>query len=342
MLAAGDTFRAAAIEQLQTWGQRIGVPVIANKPGSDPAAVVFDATSAAKARARRQPGLVATAGNGDGEATGMLRLRLPFRPPIDLDRMFGFLADRAIPGVEVASPDSYARTISLPNGFGILSLRTVPGASWVECSLMLSDLRDVTAAVQRCRRLLDLDADPSAISGFFLNDPLLGPLAASCPGRRAVGAVDGDEIAIRAVLGQQVSVAAARKLGARLVELCGTPLPGTVLSETKVADAVPPPTVTASVAGTGEQRTLSYSVGGLVPDESVSFYLDILGLPEVPLDDSDGARISGLAAGESLVELLEPERDESPIGKFIAKRGPGIHHVCFAVEDLEGILRAAY
>lgn len=164
----------------------------------------------------------------DGGATGVLRLRLPFRPPIDLGRVFGFLAERAVPGVEVASPDSYARTISLPNGFGVLSVRTVPGASWVDCSLTLSDLRDVTAAVQRCRRLLDLDADPCAISGFFHDDPLLGPLAGRCPGRRSIGAVDGNEIAIRAVLGQQVSVAAARRLGARLVELCGTPLPASV------------------------------------------------------------------------------------------------------------------
>ena len=159
----------------------------------------------------------------------MLRLRLAFRPPIDLNRMLGYLAARAIPGVEVASPrSSTARTISLPNGFGLLSLRPVPGASWVECSLALSDLRDVTAAAQRCRRLLDLDADPCAISGFFAGDPVIGPLAAGCPGRRAVGAVDGNEIAIRAVLGQQVSLAAARRLAARLVALCGTSLPASV------------------------------------------------------------------------------------------------------------------
>ncbi len=155
----------------------------------------------------------------------MLRLRLAFRPPVDLGRMFRYLAARAIPGIEAASPDQYRRTISLPNGFGLLSLRPVPGASWVECSLALSDLRDVTAAVQRCRRLLDLDADPCAISGFFAGDPVIGPLAAECPGRRAVGAVDGNEIAFRAVLGQQVSLAAARRLAARLVALCGTPLP---------------------------------------------------------------------------------------------------------------------
>jgi methylmalonyl-CoA/ethylmalonyl-CoA epimerase len=73
-------------------------------------------------------------------------------------------------------------------------------------------------------------------------------------------------------------------------------------------------------------------------DQILPFYRDILGLPEVPLDDADGARIAGLAAGESLVELLETQSPESPIGKFVAKRGPGIHHICFAVDDLDGTL----
>jgi methylmalonyl-CoA/ethylmalonyl-CoA epimerase len=68
------------------------------------------------------------------------------------------------------------------------------------------------------------------------------------------------------------------------------------------------------------------------------FYRDILGLPEVPLDDADGARIAGLAAGESLVELLEAGSPDSPIGKFVAKRGPGIHHICFAVDDIDAAL----
>lgn len=68
------------------------------------------------------------------------------------------------------------------------------------------------------------------------------------------------------------------------------------------------------------------------------FYRDILGMPEAPLDDADGARIAGLVAGESLVELLESQSPESPIGKFVAKRGPGIHHICFAVDDLDGTL----
>lgn len=73
-------------------------------------------------------------------------------------------------------------------------------------------------------------------------------------------------------------------------------------------------------------------------DELLPFYRDVLGLAEVPLDDSDGARIAGLAAGESLVELLEPAEPGSPIDKYIAKRGPGIHHICFTVEDLDATL----
>jgi methylmalonyl-CoA/ethylmalonyl-CoA epimerase len=73
-------------------------------------------------------------------------------------------------------------------------------------------------------------------------------------------------------------------------------------------------------------------------DEMLPVYRDVLGLAEVPLDDADGARIAGLSAGEPLVELLEPERPGSPIAKFIEKRGPGIHHVCFAVDDLDAAL----
>lgn len=73
-------------------------------------------------------------------------------------------------------------------------------------------------------------------------------------------------------------------------------------------------------------------------DELLPFYRDVLGLADVPLDDSDGARIAGLAAGESLVELLEPAEPGSPIEKYITKRGPGIHHICFAVEDLDAAL----
>lgn len=166
---------------------------------------------------------------------GVIRLRLPYRPPIDLARMFGFLGARAVPGVEEVIAGAYRRTITLPNGPGILSLRPAPpkvrgrrpDACYVECDLELEDLRDVTAAVQRCRRLLDLDADPVAVSGYLSGDSrdeVLGPLALACPGRRSPGHVDGAELAMRAVLGQQVSIAAARRLAARLTAEYGKPL----------------------------------------------------------------------------------------------------------------------
>jgi methylmalonyl-CoA/ethylmalonyl-CoA epimerase len=73
-------------------------------------------------------------------------------------------------------------------------------------------------------------------------------------------------------------------------------------------------------------------------DEILPFYRDVLGMPEVPLEDADGAWIAGVQSGESLVELLEAQSDNSPIGKFVAKRGPGIHHICFAVDDLDATL----
>jgi AraC family transcriptional regulator of adaptative response / DNA-3-methyladenine glycosylase II len=144
--------------------------------------------------------------------------------------MLGFLAARAIPGVESVQDGRYRRTIQLPNGSGILSLGPlVPspaqrGPGYIDCELQLEDLRDLTAAVQRCRRLLDLDADPEAVTGYLSADPVLGPLARAHPGRRSPGQIDGSELALRAVLGQQVSVAAARRLGARLVASYGKPL----------------------------------------------------------------------------------------------------------------------
>ena len=81
---------------------------------------------------------------------------------------------------------------------------------------------------------------------------------------------------------------------------------------------------------------IGIAVRGL--DGTLPFWRDVLGMPEVPLDDADGARIAGVAAGESLVELLEAERDDSPIARFLEKRGPGIHHICMAVDDLDGML----
>jgi AraC family transcriptional regulator of adaptative response / DNA-3-methyladenine glycosylase II len=151
-------------------------------------------------------------------------LRLAYREPLDWAGLLGFLGLRAVPGVEEVVGDSYRRTLRLPHGHGVVALAPVNGH--VECRLRLADLRDLTAAVQRCRRLLDLDADPAAPTKVLGGDPLLAPLVRAAPGLRLPGAVDGAELAVRAVLGQQVSVLAARTAAARLTLALGEPLAG--------------------------------------------------------------------------------------------------------------------
>ena len=153
---------------------------------------------------------------------GSLRLRLPRREPFDGVALLGFLAARAVPGVEEVAGDTYRRTLRLPHGDAIAQL--TPRAGYVECRLGLDDLRDLAAAVARCRALLDLDADPQAVDAVLERDPLLGPLVRNAPGRRVPGTVDGAELAVRTVIGQQVSVAGARTVAARLAAALGRPL----------------------------------------------------------------------------------------------------------------------
>ncbi|MER6165252.1 AlkA N-terminal domain-containing protein [Streptomyces violaceorubidus] len=153
---------------------------------------------------------------------GALSLRLPFRAPLNPDNLFGHLAATAVPGVEEWRDGAYRRTLRLPYGHGIVTL--TPRPDHIACRLTLSDLRDLTVAISRCRRLLDLDADPTAIDDQLRADPLLAPLVDKAPGRRVPRTVDEAEFAVRAVLGQQVSTAAARTHAARLVTAHGDPV----------------------------------------------------------------------------------------------------------------------
>jgi len=154
---------------------------------------------------------------------GTIRLRLPVREPFDGDSLLAFLAGRAVAGVEVVAGGAYRRVLMLDHGGGTVTLRPTSGG--VSCELRLGDLRDLTAAVARCRRLLDLDADPAAVAGHLSEDPLLAPLVRRRPGLRVPGCVDGFELAVRAVVGQQVSVAGARTVLGRLVAEYGEPIP---------------------------------------------------------------------------------------------------------------------
>ncbi|MFF2102548.1 AlkA N-terminal domain-containing protein [Streptomyces sp. NPDC058202] len=153
---------------------------------------------------------------------GVLNLRLPFRAPLHPDNLFGHLAATAVPGVEEWRDGAYRRTLRLPYGHGIVGLTPTP--DHIACRLSLSDLRDLPVAISRCRRLLDLDADPVAVDDQLRADPLLAPLVDKAPGRRVPRTVDEAEFAVRAVLGQQVSTAAARTHAARLVVAHGDPV----------------------------------------------------------------------------------------------------------------------
>ncbi|MYT21895.1 helix-turn-helix domain-containing protein [Streptomyces sp. SID7760] len=153
---------------------------------------------------------------------GTISLRLPYRAPLNPDNLFGHLAATAVPGVEEWRAGAYRRTLRLPYGTGVVALS--PRPDHIGCQLALTDLRDLTIAISRCRWMLDLDADPEAVDEQLRADPLLAPLVDKAPGRRVPRTVDAAEFAVRAVLGQQVSTAAARTHAARLVAAHGEPV----------------------------------------------------------------------------------------------------------------------
>ncbi|MBB5956439.1 AraC family transcriptional regulator of adaptative response / DNA-3-methyladenine glycosylase II [Saccharothrix tamanrassetensis] len=173
------------------------------------------------------PGVVGPGASGEGaggaKALGTaISLRLPFRAPLCPDNLFGHLAATAVPGVEEWRDGAYRRTLRLPHGHAVVSLQPQP--DHVACRLSLTDLRDLSIAIARCRRLLDLDADPMAVDEQLRTDSDLRPLVDKDPGRRVPGTVDAAEFAVRAVLGQQVSTAAARTHAGRIVAAAGTPI----------------------------------------------------------------------------------------------------------------------
>jgi AraC family transcriptional regulator, regulatory protein of adaptative response / DNA-3-methyladenine glycosylase II len=142
-------------------------------------------------------------------------VRLEFTSPLFPDNLFGHMAATAVPGVEEWREGAYRRTLRLASGPAVIAL--IPRGDHIE-------LRGPGEAVERCRFLLDLDADPVAIDAALAEDPLLAPLVAAAPGRRVPRTVDPHEMALRAVLGQQVSTAAAATHAARLVRDAGEPI----------------------------------------------------------------------------------------------------------------------
>jgi AraC family transcriptional regulator, regulatory protein of adaptative response / DNA-3-methyladenine glycosylase II len=240
----------------------------------------------------------------DGGAPGALTLRLPFRRPFDADHLLSFLACRAVPGVEEGDRSVFRRSLTLPHGHGAMQLE--PLDDHVRCVLWLSDVRDLAAAVHRARRLLDLDADPIAVDDELGKDPLLGPQVAAHRGRRLPGHVDGSELAVRAVIGQQISVAGAKTVAAKLVTRYGKPLTAPVLT---VTHAFPTPEVLADIdpAGLPMPRSRSRTVVRLAT---------ALAEGDLVLDD-------GTDRAEAIHKLTRLEGVGPWTARYVAMRGLG-------------------
>jgi AraC family transcriptional regulator, regulatory protein of adaptative response / DNA-3-methyladenine glycosylase II len=157
-------------------------------------------------------------------------LKLRFRPPYDWDGMIGFLAARAVPGVELVTPDCYARTIALAEHAGTIAVSR-SGEDQLAVAVRFPKLSALPSILARVRRVFDLAADPQQIGAHLCDDPALAKLVAARPGLRVPGAWDGFELAIRAILGQQISVPAAVKLAGKLARQYGDPLDPTWASE---------------------------------------------------------------------------------------------------------------
>ena len=154
---------------------------------------------------------------------GGLRLRLGYRPPLDFPAMLAFLAKRAIPGIERIGPDAYERVLGPPDATSRIRVEAVPGKSELLLEIRSPDPRAIPGILQCARRVFDLDAVPDAVADVLGQDPLLAAALDKRPGLRIPGGWDGFEVAVRAVLGQQVSVAGATTLARRLVERFGEP-----------------------------------------------------------------------------------------------------------------------
>jgi AraC family transcriptional regulator of adaptative response / DNA-3-methyladenine glycosylase II len=192
------------------------------------------------------------------DVRGPLTLKLAYRPPFHWDALIGFLSARAIPGVEVVTRESYRRSVRT----GIIEVRRSPEENCLLVSIALTHLNDLRSLVERVRRLFDLHSNTHEIAACLGSDPLLSGIVRRYPGLRLPGAFDAFELAVRAILGQQISVTAATTLAGRIVERWGEPLPE---SDLKI---FPSPDVLASadLASIGLPRKRAEALGRLAKE----------------------------------------------------------------------------
>jgi len=191
---------------------------------------------------KRPPRALRRTGGVDqpANAVGSIEVQLAYRPPYDWDAILSFLGARAIPGVEVVSDGRYARTIAIGGSRGLLTVE--PGKSnRLKATVRFPDLRNLPAIIARIRRVFDLAADPVAIATHLGRDPRLAPFVAAKPGLRVPGAWDGFELAVRAILGQQITVPAARNLAGVLVQHYGEKIDDSVAAQLGLTHVFPTP-----------------------------------------------------------------------------------------------------
>jgi AraC family transcriptional regulator of adaptative response / DNA-3-methyladenine glycosylase II len=178
-------------------------------------------------------------GRRRGTPTGRMTVRLAVRQPFHADGLLDFLRAHVLPGVETVEGRTYARVLRLPHGLGVFALTLHDDR--VDCELELADLRDTAVAIGRARRMLDLDADPVAIDAVLGGDPALRELVEAAPGLRVPSHVDGFEVAVRTIVGQQVSVAGANTVLGRHIPTKGTAVDFALAASHGLTHAFPAP-----------------------------------------------------------------------------------------------------
>src|SRR5215469_5212955 len=210
----------------------------------------------------RPPSQLRQRAAGSSPVSG-ISLLLPYRPPYDWAAMLQFLSARAIPGVERVTPRSYERVIEIGRALGSIHVTQVPEQDALRVIVRFPQLDALPTIIARTRRLFDLGAEPTAIVAALGSDPVLAPLVRARPGLRVPGAWDGFEIAVRAVLGQQISVREATRLCGRLVSMLGEPV-GEMIGQPGLTRAFPKPELfsIAALAGLGVPRARIECIAG--------------------------------------------------------------------------------
>ncbi|WP_285476467.1 AlkA N-terminal domain-containing protein [Amycolatopsis sp. NBRC 101858] len=265
-----------------------------------------------------------------GDAGGTrLSLRLPFRPPFDAVGLLRFFAAHAVEGVEKVTSTSYARTLRLAHGTGVV--RLTPEPDHVRCELLLTDLRDLGSAVSRVRRLLDLDADPAAVTRVLGADPALAPVVEAVPGIRVPGTVDGEELMVRALLGDQIPAALGEEVPGEWGVTRLFP------AAARVATAMPDHAALTALA----ERRLDVHVGrdaaelraellacpGIDASTADYVLMRVLGAPDILLAADAAVRRGAEALGISPESLPERARGWTPwcsyAGMYLRQAGLG-------------------